>query len=270
MLGLCVGGPTAAAAASTAGATTEVDCMILPSKVVEIRSPVVGLIEKVHVRRGAAVRLDEPLVTLESAVERSAMSTAAFKAQTQGALQVAGHKARAAREKAKRFQELFEEEFVSAQARDDARAEWDLAEAELKTAQENAELARLEHRQMVEQLNRRVLRSPVNGVVMDVNLYEGSLVDPGDGRKAIMKVAQTDMLRVEATVPVQRFREFRADGWLLVKPEAPFDRSFRARVNTIDRVVDPAAGTFGVVAELENRRQELPGGIRCTLSAQPR
>lgn len=247
-----------------------VDCMILPAKVVEIRSPVVGLIERVHVRRGAAIRLDEPLVTLESAVERSALSTAAYRAQTQGALQVARNKAAAAREKARRYDELFGEEFVSAQARDDARAERDLAEAELQTAQENAELARLEHRQTQEQLNRRVLRSPVNGVVMDVNLHEGSLVDPGDGRKPIMKVAQTDTLVVEATVPVQRFRDFRADGWIQVLPEPPFDRSIRARVKTIDRVVDPAAGTFGVVAELDNRRQDLPGGIRCTLSPQPR
>jgi len=33
----------------------------------------------------------------------------------------------------------------------------------------------------------------------------------------------------------------------------------------VDRVVDSAAGTFGVVLRLPNLRQDLPGGIRCTL-----
>jgi hypothetical protein len=30
-------------------------------------------------------------------------------------------------------------------------------------------------------------------------------------------------------------------------------------------VIDPAAGTVGVVAELDNRDQKLPAGIRCRL-----
>lgn len=242
---------------------SEFDCMILPARVVEIRSPVVGLIEQVHVQRGASIRKDDVLVTLESGVERSAMDSAAFRAQAQGALQAATSKHAAASEKARRFSQLFEEEFVSAQARDDARAELLLAEAELKTARENAELARLEHRQTVEQLNRRVLRSPVTGVVMDIYLHPGSLVDPGDARKPVMKVAQTNLLRVEATVPLQHFKAVAAGGSATVVPEPPFDQPVPVRIRSIDRVIDAAAGTFGIVADLDNTRQQLPGGLRC-------
>jgi RND family efflux transporter MFP subunit len=239
------------------------DCMILPAQIVEIRSPVVGLIEQVHVQRGASIRKDEVLVTLESGVERSATASAAFRAQAQGALMLATNKLAAARDKAQRYQQLYAEEFMSAQARDDAEAELRLAQAELKTAQENAELAQLEHRQAVEQLNRRVLRSPVTGVVMDLYLYPGSLVDPADSRKPVMKVAQTNVLKVEATVPLQYFPDIRPSAEIMVIPEQPFDRPVRARIKTIDRVIDPAAGTFGVVAEIDNSSQRLPGGIRC-------
>ena len=45
------------------------------------------------------------------------------------------------------------------------------------------ELARLDHRQAVEQLNRRTLRSPFNGVVVDQYQYPGALVEAGEGRK---------------------------------------------------------------------------------------
>lgn len=37
-------------------AAAEFDCLIEPAQVVEVRSPVVGLLEQVHVRRGTGIR----------------------------------------------------------------------------------------------------------------------------------------------------------------------------------------------------------------------
>jgi hypothetical protein len=51
-----------------------------------------------------------------------------------------------------------------------------------------------------------------------------------------------------------------------VRPEAPFGGAIAARVRTVDRVIDPSAGTFGIVADLDNRDQRLPAGIRCKLT----
>jgi len=50
-----------------------------------------------------------------------------------------------------------------------------------------------------------------------------------------------------------------------VMPEKPFTRKIEARIRTIDRVIDSAAGTFGVQVELDNAKQDLPAGIRCKL-----
>ncbi len=256
----------AAVAASTLGATAaEFDCMIEPAQVVELRSPVVGILERVHARRGQTVRKGEVLVTIESSVEQSATDTARFRATAQGGLLLAANKRDAANAKAARMQELYEEEFVSAQARDDAAAELKLAQAELKTAEENAQLAKHEHRQAVDQLNRRVLRSPFDGVVMDQYLHPGSLVDSGEGKKPILKIAQTHPLAVQAILPFHHFPRVKAGAPAVVSPEAPFTRELAGRVKTVDRVIDSAAGTFGVLLEIDNARQELPGGIRCKL-----
>ena len=133
-----------AALAAPAAPANEFDCLIEPAQVVEVRSPVVGLLQQVHARRGEAIRQGQLLVTIESSVARSAADTARFRAETQGSLQLARNKLAATREKARRMAELFEEEFVSAQARDDAAAEARLAEAEMTTAQENSQLAKME------------------------------------------------------------------------------------------------------------------------------
>lgn len=259
-------GVRANAAVSGAG----YDCMIEPAQVVEVRSPVVGLLQQVPVRRGQAIRKGQVLVVIESSVEKSQAETASFRAQAQGAVMQARSKTDAAREKSRRMDELVQEEFVSAQARDDAAAELAQAEAELKTAEENVELARLQEQEAVDQLNRRVIRSPFDGVVMDQYLYPGALVDAGDNKKPIIKIAQTNPLVVQAILPFQIFPKVHVGDAVTVVPEAPFGRTLGSHVKTVDRVIDAAAGTFGVVVELPNGRSELPGGIRCKLTLGPR
>lgn len=246
-------------------AAADFDCMIEPAQIVEVRSPVAGILQQVHARRGQLVRKGAVLATIESSVERSAADTARFRAQAQGALLTARNKVAATREKARRMDELLKEEFVSAQARDDAHAEWRLAESELVSAQESSQLAHLEHRQSVDLLNRRVLRSPFDGVVMDQYLHPGAMVDGGEGKKPIMKIAQTHPLLVQAILPFTLFPQVHLGNSAVVLPEKPFARELSVRIKVIDRVIDSAAGTFGIQAELDNTTQDLPAGIRCKL-----
>jgi len=257
---------TALACAGPArAADSEFDCLIEPAQVVEVRSPVVGILQQVHARRGESVRQGQVLVTIESSLERSTADTARFRADAQGALQQARAKAAATATKARRMAELYAEEFVSAQAKDDAAAEARLAQAELVTAEENAQLAKLEHRQSVDTLNRRTITSPFAGVVMDQFLYPGALVDAGEGKKPILKIAQTNPLSVQAILPYKLFPQVKPGARVTVLPEKPFGGEIAATITTVDRVVDSAAGTFGVVVRLPNAKAELPGGIRCKL-----
>jgi len=198
----------------------EFDCLIEPAQVVEVRSPVVGILQQVHARRGEFIARGAVLVTIESSVEKSAADAARFRSEAQGALLLARSKVAAGREKARRMNELLAEEFVSQQARDDAVAELKLAEAEQRSAEENVELARLEHRQSVDQLNRRVLRSPFNGVVVDRMLNPGDLAESGTGRKPILKLAQVEPLRVEVVLPIAAYGKIKPGASAQVMPES--------------------------------------------------
>jgi RND family efflux transporter MFP subunit len=255
-----------AQAAGAPAKPNEFDCMIEPAQVVDVRSPVVGILQQVHARRGQTIRKGDLLVTIESSVERSATDTARFRADAQGAIQLARSKVSATQEKSRRMQELHAEEIVSAQARDDAAAELKLAQSELKSAEENAQLAKLEHRQALDQLNRRVLRSPFDGVVVDTYLHPGALVDTGDQKKPILKIAQTHPLLVQSILPFRLFPQVRQITRATVMPEPPFATTYIAKVKAIDRVIDSAAGTFGIVFELDNIKQDLPAGLRCKVT----
>lgn len=238
------------------------ECLIEPNQTVEVRGSVEGVIEKVLVKRGDRVLAGQLLVELESSVERSAVETARYRAETGGRLAAAENRFDFASKKQTRLQVLHSQNFVSAQVRDEAEAEKRIAESELRDAQENRELARYEYRHAQYLLNRRMLRSPFNGVVMDRMLNPGDLAEAGTGRKPILKLAQVEPLRVEVVLPLATYGKLKSGQTAEVMPEGLGGR-YAAKVAVIDSVFDSASGTFGARLEMPNYAGKLPGGIRC-------
>ena len=238
------------------------ECLIEPMQVVEIRSPVEGLIDKIHVNRGDPVSRDQVLVELQSDVERSAVESSRFRAEMKGRITAAQDRLAFAKKKLSRWEGLLEQKYVSAQDRDQAETEKRLAEADLVQALEERNLARLEYRHAVAQLKLRTLRSPFDGIVVDRMLNPGDLAESGTGRKPILRLAQLDPLRVEVVLPEEAYGKVHVGMTATVIPEG-LEGRYTARVNVVDRVLDAASGTLGVRLELPNEQGTLPGGLRC-------
>lgn len=242
------------------------ECMIQPNQTVEIRSPIVGVLQSVTVKRGSLIKKGQTLATLESTVEQSAANTARFRTQLQGSVAAARNKLENATLKTKRMQELHAENFVSVQALDDARNEKNQADAELQSAQESLQQARFEYNQSQADLNRRVLKSPFTGIVMDQYLYPGSIVSPTDGKFPILKIAQTDELSIRAIIPFRYFKQAHIGQQVTIIPEAPFsDQVIKTKLQIVDRVIEASSGTFGAVAKIANKQLSFPSGIRCKM-----
>jgi RND family efflux transporter MFP subunit len=252
----------AAALASSGARAASFECLVEPWQVVEIRSPVEGLIERITVQRGDAIKKGQLLVELQSAAERSAVDAARYRAGMEGRVASARNRLDYANKKLERVSGLIDQNFVTAQARDEAEAEKRSAESELQDALESRELARIEYRRAQDLLNLRSLQSPINGVVVERLLNVGDIAEAGTGRKAILKVAQTDPLRVEVLLPVQAFGKMRVGMVGQVAAEG-FSGRHAATVRVVDTVFDAASATFGVRLELPNPGGRLPAGLRC-------
>jgi RND family efflux transporter MFP subunit len=257
-------------AAAGAGAPLRgIDCLIEPRQVVELRSPVEGIIERVLADRGSAVRKGQVLVELESSVERSNVQVARQRAGMQGRLEQAQKRVEFAGRKLERAEQLLAQNFLSSQARDEAHTEKQLADAELRDAQENQVLARLELRRAEDQLALRSIRSPFDGHVVDRLLNPGDLAEAGTGRKPLLKLAQIDTLRVEAVVPQDMRGRFKAGATVLVRPEGTL-QPVAATVVVVDKVMDAASGLLGVRLELNNARGQWTAGARCSVELPAR
>lgn len=239
------------------------DCLIEPTQTVDVSSPVIGLLDKVHVRRGDKVVKGQVVATLESRAESAATALARFKSEMTAPSKTAESKIEFSKRKYHRRRDMHTQNFMTAQERDEAESEMKLAEAELQLAQENKQMAKLEWQQQSSLLNLRSIRSPFDGVVVNQMLYPGEVVEPSGQKKAILKLAQLDPLRVHVILPMTVFGKIKPGMNVDVNPEASVGGHYIGKVKIIDKVVDAASGTFGVFLEIGNPKLEVPAGVKC-------
>lgn len=245
------------------GRASTFDCLIEPTQTVELASPVTGLLDKVHVKRGEKIAKGQVLAVLESRAEQAAAELARFKSEQIGPMRSAESKIEFSKRKFNRRRSMAAEKLMSVQESDDAEAELRLAESELQVAKENREIAKLEYRQQGSLLNLRTIRSPFNGIVVDQMLYPGEVVEPGGTKKAILKVAQIDPLRIHVILPKEVFGKVTEGMTVDVVPEIPSKNKYTAKVKMIDRLVNAASGTFVVFLEMANAKLDVPAGVKC-------
>ena len=111
-------------------------------------------------------------------------------------------------------------------------------------------------------MERRNIRSPLNGVVVKRNFSPGEYVQD----LPIFELAQIDPLRIEVVVPVRLYGKIRTGMTGKVEWEAPLRGVETATVTVVDPVVDAASGTIGIRLELPNPDHRLPAGTQCTVT----
>lgn len=249
--------------AGGAAQATEFDCITEPSRTVEVRAAVEGLLAQVQVDRGDMVKAGQVVATLDASLDQANAQLAKYRSTMQGAILSGESRLRYAGVKAQRNEQMHAERLVSTQERDEAVTEQQLAEAQLRETRDNQKVAELEYRREMERVRLRTLRSPINGVVVERQMNVGEFADNRDARRPVMKIADIYRLHVETLLPIEAIGKVKPGQVAEVFPEAPAGQSFPATVKVVDRVVDVASGTFGVRLELANPNLEVPAGVKC-------
>ncbi|MBW1681261.1 MAG: efflux RND transporter periplasmic adaptor subunit [Deltaproteobacteria bacterium] len=209
--------------------------MIEPNDVVDVGSPVPGILEAVAVERGDRVTKGQVIATLKAGVEQALVDLARARVEF-------------GKRKAVRNEDLYKKQLISIHEKDELETEIQVAQLQLREALERLEL--------------RTIRSPIEGVVTKRMHSPGEYVGETD---AILTVASIDPLHVEVIVPLAYYGKIRKGDIAEVRPERPVGGTYRAEVAIVDQVVDAASGNFGVRLVLANPDNRLPAGIRCSV-----
>ena len=210
------------------------ECLIEPSLLVELGTPVAGILAQIKVDRGDWVDKGALIASIDSRAERAALELAEVRvAYTQRRLD--------------RNSEMAKKSLVSLQELDELKTEVDLAKLEL-------------HQREVT-LSLRDILSPLDGVVVDRKKSVGEFVD----EEEILTLAQIDPLHVEVVLPISKLGTIKTGDQAKIIPQKPLNGELRAEVIVIDQVVDAASGTFRVRLNLPNPDHKIPAGLRCII-----
>jgi RND family efflux transporter MFP subunit len=146
---------------------------------------------------------------------------------------------------------------------EEIQADANIDKQDLLREQQDRQLAQLELERSQATLDQRTIRSPIDGIVTEKKLSAGEFVNQ---EGYIVTLARLDPLNVEVFLPVIHYKQVRVGMEGSVHPEPPIENTYAAKISIVDRVFDPASGTFGVRLSLPNPGNVLPGGQRCKVS----
>lgn len=240
------------------------DCIITPHQITELSSPVMGVLKQVLVQKSDKVAKGQVLARLESSVEQAAVELARSRAEIDSDVEE-GRVNKAFDSKRKtRMDSLYKQKTISEDIRDEVEREAKLASVRLQQAEDLKRIRHLELAGMEARLQQKTIRSPFDGYVLERYKNQGEFVE----EQAILRIAQLDILNVEAVLPIELFGQIRAKmtAEIIIAAFPQLNRT--AEVVLVDSVGNAASATFGVRMELANPKNEIPAGLRCQAKFQ--
>ncbi len=250
------------ARAANINSLENVDCVIYPSQEADIGSDSIGVLQSLLVDRSEFVREGNPLAQLESSAEQAAVALATARAHAAAEVNFRQLSADHSNRQFSRVEKLTQQSAVSAKDLDDRKTEAQLGEQQLLKAVENKNILALELARAKVVLEKRTIRSPFSGVVVETFKSAGEYVDSDP----ILRIVQLHPLHIETIIPAEHVGDI-VPGMSaeIVSSDNP-DKRWTAQVDRVDNVVDVASGTFGVRLELPNPDFTITAGLRCQLN----
>ena len=247
---------------ATAQSLDQTTCLLKPHQLVQLGSPVAGLLVEEKVDRGDVVQAGQVVASLESSVEAATVSLDRVKASNDNAILAEQEELALNQRNAGRKQSLAQAQIVNANSLDELQTKVRESELKIREAVTEQRIAQLTALRSAAQLALKQIHTPIDGVITERKLSPGEYVYE---QTPIMTIAQINPLNVELVLPADRYGSIHVGDQALVKPADPVGGSYEAQVVVVDPVIDAASSTFGVRLLLPNPTARIPAGLRCSV-----
>ena len=247
--------PSAALAAGTEAFTE-------PYRKIDIGPSEPGLLAHMTVHEGDSVEAGQIVGTLECDVLQVSLAIAKTAMQSQGRIDSALAERDLHQARFDKLTELLAAGHANREEVDRARTELAVAEANLRTTQDQQALDKLEYEKTAAMIERRKLRSPIDGVVTRIYKDEQELV--ASNAPTVLTVVQLNPLRLTFSIPTAQAVALKAGQSLpLVFPETSVKAT--GKVELISPVTEAESGTVRVKVLIDNPAGAYRSGVRCAL-----
>lgn len=207
---------------------------------IEIANEVPGVIRSINFESGDTVKEGDVLVRIDSAIDEAALRTRRAEAQL-------------AEQEFKRVSDLLPKRAVSQSQYDEAKANFDAAQARVNEAEA--------------QLSKKIIRAPFDGRLGIRMVDQGEYVATGT---PIVEINMLDPIYVDYTLSEKHLPKVATGYPVIATVAAVPDETFPGEVSAINTSVNPETRTVRIRATLNNDDGQLrPGMFATVMTRQP-
>lgn len=250
-----------AGATPTRGADS-VDGFTEPWQRLQVAATESGLIETMEVEEGAVVTKGQAIAQLDRDLQRANLEVARKSMEAKGQQAQARAELQVAALRLEKLKMLLARQSASAEEVEKAERDRDIAAARLQIAEEASAVSAAEFERARVQLERRTVRSPVDGIVTDIRRHLGEYVLPSD--PTVMTIVQLNPLRATFSVPASRIGELAAGQAVSIRlPSSP--APVAGAIEFVSPVTTAQSGTVTVKVRVPNPDYRYRAGEKCEL-----
>ena len=232
-----------------------------PYQDIDVAVAEMGIVEAVNVKEGDRVKADQILVQMDAEVLEVTVKIAKSIKESRGRLESAAEELELKTTILGKLQMLRSRQHASSQEVERAQSQKRIAEAHLHAVREELEVKTLEYERATVQLERRRLRSPIDGIVTRILKDRGESVLLND--PVLVKVVQLDPLLVIFLVPAEQARTL--TNGKTIDLRIAETTTTQGKIEFISPTADPQSGLTRVRVRVPNPKERLPCGATCHL-----
>jgi len=238
--------------------TVSANGIVRPIDRIEIKSKASGEIINLPVEQGDFVKKGDLIALLDQIDEKAEV------AQSQADLDIARAELKQAQRTFNRREELFKDNLISEEERD--QIELSLAVAKGKLIQANTALERAKER-----LSESTVRSPIDAIILQKYVEQGQIIASGvsnvGGGNPIVDLADMKSVYIEAGIDEIDIGKIKIGQEAVIFAEAYPNLFFKGKIVRIapEAKIEQNVTLFDVVIEVENKENKLKSGMNTNI-----
>ena len=231
----------------------------------EVSAAELGIVESVDVRVGDSVQANQLLGQLNSGVLIESRRLAQHRAESTAKVDAAEADLKLKQKMYENLKPLLLEGHTNPTEVDRAKTEYEQARASFRVASDETTEAKIELSRIEAQIRQRQIRSPIDGIVVDIHRRPGEYLPSSDPRFAT--VVDISKLRARFFVDTVVAQRLRRGDTLDVLIGAQQRRSVSV-IEFVSPITESQSGTVRIDVLIDNIDQQLRSGVTCRLVDQ--
>ena len=219
-----------------------------------------GIIVQTMVREGQKVKIGDTLAKINQKVLLASLEIAKARSKSKSRLDAATSQMELTKSQLDAIQSLVDGGHTNKFEVEQREAEYQRAFAEFRLAEDELQLNKLEVDRIQAQINDRTIKSPIDGIVIEIHKQLGENVSNNEPQYAT--VVRVDELKVRFYLDAHSLRAAKVGSKIDIL--VGFDRKkTQAEVVYVSPVIDPDSGLGRLDIKIDNHDYAIQSGIIC-------